>query len=281
MKSEMVHFDQSVCSRLDLTLPREWLETNGLGGFASSTLIGLNTRRYHGLLTASTTPPTGRVLLLSKLEETVVVDGQRYELASNQYPGAIYPQGYQYLKEFRLDPFPVFVYRVAGLEIEKRIFMVHGENTTVAEYEVRAVDDSAKPKCVLELRPLIAFRDYHSTTHHNDALNPTLDTREGLVSMQPYPSLPHVFFAHNAQELVTEGKWFLNFEYRVERERGLDFEEDLFHPFTLRFELTKRRGATVIASTEPHTADSAAVLRESERRRPQPLSTQRPAISPW
>jgi len=76
MKAEIVRFDQSVCSRLDLTLSREWLETNGLGGFASSTVIGLNTRRYHGLLTASTTPPTGRVLLLSKLEETVVIDGQ-------------------------------------------------------------------------------------------------------------------------------------------------------------------------------------------------------------
>jgi predicted glycogen debranching enzyme len=267
MKSEIVRFDQSVCSRLDLALSREWLETNGLGGFASSTVIGLNTRRYHGLLTASTTPPTGRVLLLSKLEETVVCDGQRYELAANQYPGAIYPQGYQYLKEFRLDPFPVFIYRVAGLEIEKRIFMVHGENTTVAEYEVRSMDGSTTPKCVLELRPLIAFRDYHGTTHHNDALNPTLDTREGLVSMQPYPSLPHLFFAHNAQELITEGKWFLNFEYRVERERGLDFEEDLFHPFTLRFDLTRRRGAAVIASTEPHAAESTAVLRESERTR--------------
>jgi len=101
--------------------------------------------------------------------------------------------------------------------------MVHGENTTVVEYEVRAIDSSTKPKCVLELRPLIAFRDYHSTTHRNDALNSTLDTREGLVSMQPYPSLPHLFFAHNAQELITEGKWFLNFEYRVEREAGSRF----------------------------------------------------------
>ena len=167
MKSGIIRFDQSVCSRLDLTLSREWLETNGLGGFASSTLIGLNTRRYHGLLTKASDPapsPTGRVLLLSKLEETVVVDGQRYELAANQYPGAIYPQGYQYLNEFRLDPFPVFTYHVAGLEIEKRIFMVQGENTTVVEYEVRAIDGSTKPKCVLELRPLIAFRDYHSTT---------------------------------------------------------------------------------------------------------------------
>src|SRR4051812_33036805 len=280
LKSEVIRFDQSVCARLDLTLSREWLETNGLGGFASSTLIGLNTRRYHGLLTASTTPPTGRVLLLSKLEETVVVDGQRYELSANQYPGSIHPQGYQYLKEFRLDPFPVFIYQVAGLEIEKRIFMVHGENTTVAEYEVRVLDESAKAKCILELRPLIAFRDYHSTTHHNDALNSKLDSREGLVQMQPYPSLPPLFFAHNAQELITEGKWFLNFEYRVERERGLDYEEDLFHPFTLCFDLTKRRGAAVISSTEPHDVGSAAVLREGERRRREAVIETAPSDQP-
>src|SRR5260221_10947666 len=100
MKSENIRFDQSVCSRLDLALSREWLETNGLGGFASSTITGLNTRRYHGLLTAATTPPTGRVLLLAKLEETVVVDGQRYELAANEYSGAIHPRGYEYLQEF-------------------------------------------------------------------------------------------------------------------------------------------------------------------------------------
>jgi len=230
MKPDLIRFDQSVCSRLDLALSREWLETNGLGGFASSTLMGLNTRRYHGLLTASTTPPTGRVLLLSKLEETVVIDSQRYELASNQYPGAIHPQGYQYLKEFRLDPFPVFIYHVAGLEIEKRVFMVHGENTTATEYEVRSINGSAKPKCELELRPLIAFRDYHSTTHKNDALNPALDTQDGLVSITAYSGLPPLFFAHNAQELVTDGRWYLNFEYRVERERGLDLRKTCTSP---------------------------------------------------
>ena len=98
--------------------------------------------------------------------------------------------------------------------------------------------------------------------------------------MQPYPSLPHLFFAHNAQELTTEGKWFLNFEYRAERERGLDFEEDLFHPFTLRFDLTKRRGATVIASTESHVAESAAVLRESERRRREAIVDAAPGDQP-
>ena len=280
MKPEIIRFDQSVCSRLDLSLSREWLETNGLGGFASSTLIGLNTRRYHGLLTASTTPPTGRVLLLSKLEETVIIDDQRYELAANQYPGAIHPQGYQYLKEFRLDPFPIFTYRVAGLEIEKRVFMVDGENTTVTEYEVRPIDGSSIPKCVLELRPLIAFRDYHSTTHQNDALNPALDTKEGLVSISAYSNLPPLFFAHNAQELETDGRWYLNLEYRMERERGLDFVEDLFQPFTLRFELNRRSAAAVIASTEPHNVTSVAVLRERERQRREALVDAAPVDQP-
>src|SRR5438067_10550064 len=123
MKSEIIRFDQSVCSRLDLSLSREWLETNGLGGFASSTLIGLNTRRYHGLLIAALTSPVGRYVLLSKLEETLIVHGERFELSANQYAGALHPQGYHYLTRFRLDPFPVFTYTVADVEVEKSICM--------------------------------------------------------------------------------------------------------------------------------------------------------------
>jgi len=152
-------FDQSICANLDAALAREWLETNGLGGFASSTIIGLNTRRYHGLLVAAIRPPVGRMMLLSKLEETLVVLGQRFELFSNRYPGLIHPQGYRYVREFRLDPFPVVTFHVQDLELEKRIFMVAGENTTVVEYELHGASDG----CTLEVRPLIAFRDYHAT----------------------------------------------------------------------------------------------------------------------
>src|SRR5262247_501250 len=124
----MISFDQETHCNLDSALRKEWLETNGLGGFASSTITGLNTRRYHGLLTAATKPPVGRMVLLSKLEETLIIDGRRYELSANQYPGVIHPQGHVYLKQFRLDPFPVFTYEVAGIEIEKSVFMIHGEN---------------------------------------------------------------------------------------------------------------------------------------------------------
>ncbi len=134
----MIRVDQSVCQDVDQARKLEWLETNGLGGFSSSSIIGLNTRRYHGLLTAATKPPVGRLVLLSKIEETLVIDGKPYEFSANQYPGAVYPQGHRYLKKFRLDPFPTFVYDVEGVEIEKRVFMVHGENTTVVEYNIHS-----------------------------------------------------------------------------------------------------------------------------------------------
>src|SRR5256885_10962780 len=105
----MIRFDENICGNLNEASEREWLETNGIGGFASSTISGLNTRRYHGLLVAATKPPVGKMVLLSKVEETLVVGGRRYELSCNRYPGVIHPQGHVYLKEFRQEPFPTFV----------------------------------------------------------------------------------------------------------------------------------------------------------------------------
>src|SRR5258706_14416143 len=122
----MSQFDESVCRNLDVAIHREWLETNGIGGFSSSTITGLNTRRYHGLLTAATKPPVGRLVLLSKLEDTLIVDGRRYELSANQYPGVVHPEGFKYQTSFRLDPFPIFTYEVEGVRLEKRVFMVQG-----------------------------------------------------------------------------------------------------------------------------------------------------------
>src|SRR5262252_9841043 len=160
----MIAFDREQCIDLEFSLSREWLETNGLGGYASSTIPGINTRRYHGLLVAATKPPVGRMVLLSKLEETLILDGRRIELSANRYPGVVHPQGYVYLKEFRRDPFPVFVYEADGVLLEKSIFMIHGENATAVQYELRAPSGVLPSECRLEIRPLIAFRDYHSTT---------------------------------------------------------------------------------------------------------------------
>ena len=255
----------------------EWLETNGLGGFASSTVPGMNTRRYHGLLTAATHPPVGRVLLLSKLEEVLIVNGHRYELSVNQYPGAIHPAGHQYLREFRLDPMPTFLYAAGGGEIEKRVFMVHGENTVVVEYEPLS---GPSESCTLELRPLIAFRGYHGTTHRNDALRAAVAFEEGLASVAPYPDMPRLFMAHNAVHAEATGDWYNNFEYEIERERGLDFREDLFNPLLLRFSFGPSARATVIASTLSRAAADAPNLRAGEIARRRAIAAKAPSEEP-
>ena len=276
----MIKIDEQNCRNLDKALEREWLETNGLGGFASSTIAGANTRRYHGLLTAATKPPVGRVVMLSKLEETFVSGEVRYELSTNQYPGATYPQGFQLLTGFRLDPFPISTFSVAGIEIEKSVFMVTGENTTVVQYDFRLAPFEGDQRATLpkslafELRPLIAFRDYHSTTHENGALNAQVSVEPGRARVAPYADLPALYFAYDGGDINTNGDWYRNFEYQVEQERGLDFQEDLFNPFTLRFTidpatLRKKSGVrlSIIAATEIRDSKRAAAYRVAEIQR--------------
>src|ERR1035441_5401079 len=237
---------------------REWLETNGLGGYASSTLAGMNTRRYHGLLVAA-----GRVLL-AKIEETLVVGSRRYELSTNRYPGAVHPQGYAWLQEFRLDPFPVLVFECEGTLLEKSVFMVHGEDTTVVQYQ-------ASEACEIELRPLIAFRDYHALTHENGALRADVEMAPGFVTVAPYAGLPALHLAHAGGRVDPRGCWYRNLEYDRERERGLDFQEDLFQPFTLTLNLAADARAAVVASTEPRALETAEELRQAETARRQAL----------
>jgi predicted glycogen debranching enzyme len=264
----MIRLDSSTCTDIQAATRREWLETNGIGGFASSTIPGMNTRRYHSLLCAATRPPVGRVAMLSKLEETLILDGRRYDLSSNQYPGVIHPNGHRYLSEFRLDPFPVMIYDVDGVQIQKSVFMIYGENGTVVRYSLVNSEETVS-SILLEVRPLVAFRDYHSTSRENDSLNHELHVEPGLVSLEPYAGLPRLYLAHNARELNEAGYWYRNFELEAERQRGLDYKEDLYSPFALTFDLTATRHADIIASMGPHRAAEAELYekREIARRR--------------
>ncbi len=217
------------------------------------------------------------MVLLSKLEEVLVLGGERFELSANlysdvfqhfdviQHSDVIHPKGYEYLWSFRLDPFPVFEYRCGNVELEKTVFLVHGENTVVVRYELRG--DLRGRSCTLEVRPLIAFRDYHSTTHANDAIRRGITERAGMAVITPYPSLPSLYVAHNAESIDTAGFWFYNFEYARERERGLDSLEDLYSPFLLRFDLAASSPAAIVASTSPREWGQASELQESEIRR--------------
>lgn len=265
----MIEFGTEICTNFEAATSREWLETNGIGGFASGTLSGANSRRYHAVLTAATKPPLGRITMLSKFEETLLVGERSYELSANQYPNSVYPEGFKYLKSFRLDPFPIWTFEVAGIEIEKTIFMVGGENTTVCRWSVKNRSQIADRQIRIELKPLLSFCDYHALQHETAAIDPEFHIAKDLISIHPFAEMPELFFAHNAEKIETTGFWYRNFEYAIEKERGFDFREDLFQPFLLNFDLAVP--ATVIVSTEARNAGDAEKFEKDETRRREEL----------
>ncbi len=260
----MLEIDETECRDLELSGSREWLETNGIGGYASGTIAGAHTRRYHGLLVAATQPPLGRMLLLSKFEETLIINGERFELSTNQYPGEIHPEGYKYLSGFRLEPFPIWTFEVNGVELEKSVFMPHGENTVVCQWKLKrsAIRD---PQSAIELRPLLAFRDHHHLRQENARFNEDYVVDDGLITVQPHAEMPLFHFANNAIGIEHQGHWYRDFEYPIEQERGFNYTEDLFQPFSLTFGLAS--DAVVIASTEVRNTRNVGELEQAEIKR--------------
>ena len=265
----MIKVGKKIVTDLEASTSREWIETNGIGGYASGTVSGAHTRRYHGLLVAATKPPLGRMVLLSKFEETLVIDGERFELSTNQYPGTVHPQGYRFLTGFRLDPFPIWTFSVEGVEIEKKVFMAHDENTTVVSWTVKKRKRSDKRQILLELRPLLAFRDHHHLRRCDGAFSLKIDSGDGYVSFQPGFDEPTLYLAHDAILVESSGQWYRNFEYAIERERGFDFTEDLFQSCVLAFDLSEP--AIVIVSMELKKTTEARKFERAEVERRESL----------
>ena len=241
----------------------EWIETNGLGGYASGTVSGALTRRYHGLLVAALNPPVGRMVLVSKLDETIVTSTTRFELSSNQYPAVVHPKGFKHLIGFERNLFPEFHYQVGDVEIRKTILAIQGENTTVIIYEVMA----AKEKFNLELLPLYACRNFHSTSRANNAIHQEYAFENGQLSWINYQGCPEVFIHVPHSKFIEDKNWYYNFEYAIERERGLDFKEDLYTHGKFSVELRKGSKLGIILSTEGSTGKDAFQLFEKEKSR--------------
>jgi predicted glycogen debranching enzyme len=251
-------------------LAREWLETNGLGSFASSTVCGANTRRYHALLIAATRPPLGRVALVNCLHETLVGPDGRTELATNLYHGRfVHPAGYTQLESFAPVPAPTWMFRTSGALLEKTLAMIAGRQLTVVRYELK----SGGPVEV-EVRVLLSGRDYHAVMRANDAVKLNCRTTPGMVNIPLYDDVPEVWLGHHAVAFEPERTWYYNFDYPRERERGLEDREDLISAGVLRFRLQPGRPVFLAIGTEPVPADEAANLfrHEIESRQRWPLS---------
>lgn len=236
----------------------EWLETSGTGGYASSSLVFANTRRYHGLLVAGSTSRSDRTILVSKLDETIVSSEGSFELGCSQFPGTIHPAGYTYLDRFVRDLFPVATYRAGGITLRKTIVAPRGENTTIVLYEVL----EAPGPFELRLTPFLAGRDYHSLVDRATWSEPLVRIR---IEGARFESAP---------------VWWTAFEYAIEIERGLPAHEDLFTPGS--YVVTLRPGAVlpVAISTGDMTGRDLLAMIAAERARrdalvihaPDPLS---------
>lgn len=255
--------EREVCADFARASEYEWLETNGLGGWASATAAGANTRRYHGLLVAATAPPVGRMVLLSRLDETVATAEGRFELAASQFPGVVHPRGFDYLERFRRALFPSFEYAAGGVRLRKTVAAVNGENTTLVLYEVLA----APGPFVLELCPFFAGRDYHTLVQANPYVRRDGYFADSTLVYQSYDGVPRVFLRVPGASFRPALDWYYDFEYAREEERGLDHREDLFTPGVLSVPLAPGARLGVIASTADPAGWTAWDLFAVERRR--------------
>ncbi|MFZ4440493.1 MAG: amylo-alpha-1,6-glucosidase [Syntrophales bacterium] len=223
---------------------REWLETDGRGGYASSTLANLHTRRYHGLLVANLQEPEGRHLLLSKLEDSLLVDGEEHFFSSHRYPGLLFPPNQPVLDGFLLDFYPRFTSRAGKIAVKKSILMPRGQETLLVRYDL----DRCPRGGILRLKPLLAFRGYHKLAHENTFLGGRAEKIENGFRIEPYADMPSlVIQTSRASGFTPSPCWYNRFQYTEEQERGFDWEEDLFLPGII--EVPVERKCTVILSS--------------------------------
>jgi len=238
---------REVAGSLEVAERREWLCTNGLGGFASGTIAGSLTRRYHGLLVAALEPPLGRTLLVAKADESVTYGGAEWALSVNRWAdGTIDPEGHRHLERFRLDgTTPVWTYAFADARFEKRIWMEPGANTTYVRYRVAR----ASAPLGLRLTVLVNYRDYHATTRGAGWHMEVAPVHDGVRVRAWEAARPFVVLAPGV-EVSPAHTWYEWFGLLRERERGLDAEDDHLHAATVRATLRPGEALTVIVSAE-------------------------------
>ena len=241
-----ISIDERTCLNIKEALRLEWLDTNGSGGYSSSTILQCHTRKYHGLLVAELQKPAGKYVLLSKFEDSIIVKGQEFFLSLHRYPGLFYPYGHKYLTGFHLrQGHPHFTYRIGDISIHKSIMMVNGEDRVLIRYYCEKADLPV----TVRLKPLLAFRDFHSLSRENLFLHVRTFPAKNGFKIQPYDDMPAFFIqADKVHEFFPSPLWYYNFEYIVEGERGYENREDLFQPGVMELSL-KQKGAVYISAS--------------------------------
>ncbi len=249
-------------------IEREWLVTNGIGGFASSSVSLMNTRRYHGLLFASLRPPVERVALVSKLDATAFYGNTVVPLAANEFTdGTIAPSGFRQLETFRLEGLvPVWTWAVGDARVEQRLWMRHGENTTYVQFT--RIGGSKELR--LRLEPLCTYRDYHWQPRGERGFR-VEPVRDGIQIVAYDGAQPYRILCADAR-IERQPQWHWSFRHRDESARGLDDTEDLFRPATLEVDLRQGQTRAVILTAESQAPIPAPEALTAERARQREIS---------
>lgn len=253
---EYLEFSRQQVTDLQSSLQREYLRTNKAGSYANSTIINCNTRKYHGLLVCPIKEIDGEnYVLLSSVDETVILEQTSFQLATHKFGNEIYPTGYKYLESYKNSPVLTLVYRVGGLLLQKEMVLVDNDERFLIRYTVLS---SSLKQATLQLRPFLAFRKVHELTHANTGANTRHMKIENGISNCLYEYFPTLNMQLSKKnEFVTAPDWYRNFTYDREQERGYECSEDLFTPGF--FEVKMKEGESVVFSAGLQPVKSATL----------------------
>ena len=252
-------FDKTQLANLEYSLNREILRTNRGGSFCNTTIIGCNTRKYHGLLVSPVKKHENRrFVFLSSLDETVVQHNSEFNLGIHKYAGEVYePKGHKYVIDFSTEIVAKTVYQVGGVQLCKESMLVDQKEQILLRYTLLEAHSPTK----LRFRPFLAFRDMHALTHANLAANTYATPIKNGISVQMYRDLPALYMQFsNSAEFVPVPDWYKDIEYPVEQERGYDYSEDLFVPGY--FEMDIKKGESIIFSASLQEENPAGFKRQ-------------------
>ena len=254
--------NQNDAAAFDALSRHEWLHTNGIGGFASGTVSGAATRRYHALLVATLQPPTERMSVLGKLDEMVTFDGQPFDLSANEYPNhVIYSDGWKLVLDFTAFPVPTWTYQLGpSATLTKRVYMARGKNTVYVTYTLRTTGDNAPDTANLTLTPLVEWKDYHSEMHPWASFPVRRGQEVGGWFVQATPASPVLRMRVQSAGWTPAGWWHERITHARERDRGQDAEESLFCPAVAQITLKADQTVAFVATVETDAPDDALVV---------------------
>ncbi len=240
-----IKFEKSQVVNLEYSLAREVIRTNRAGSYSSSTIVGCNTRKYHGLLVVPVDEMGGeRFVLLSTLDVSVVNNEKSFNTGIIKYKGDYFnPKGHKYIEDFNTDTIPSRIYRVGGVILKQERMLVHYEEQFLMRITILEAGEPMK----LQLRPFLAFRNIHELTHANLSANTKVEFVENGIKSKLYDGFPELNMQFSARaEFVHVPDWYLGVEYPEEQKRGYDYSEDLFSPGF--FELSAKEGDQIVFS---------------------------------